>query len=259
MKARGIRHVPVLDDDRRLIGIHFLEALIGTTEKPNVAVIMAGGEGRRLRPLTDSRPKPMVEVAGRPILERIVLHLVGYGIKRIFISVNYLAELIRSHFGAGERFGCSIEYLHEERPLGSGGALALLPRTLTHPLLVMNGDLVSQFDVARLLQHHANACAAATIAARHHQVEIPFGVLSLRDGCLDALTEKPTSHYLINAGIYVLEPELLELVPQGRFFPITTLFEQLLEQRRRVAVYALEEDWIDVGRREDLARANGAD
>src|SRR5690606_4467485 len=106
MKARGIRHVPVLDRDRRLLGIHFLEALIGTAEKPNAAVIMAGGEGRRLRPLTDARPKPMMEVAGRPILERIVLHLVGYGIRRIFISVNYLAEIIRGHFGAGDRFGC---------------------------------------------------------------------------------------------------------------------------------------------------------
>ena len=259
MKARGIRHVPVLDAERRLVGIHFLEALIGTTEKPNVAVIMAGGEGRRLRPLTDSRPKPMVEVAGRPILERIVLHLVGFGIKRIFLSVNYMAEMIRGHFGAGERFGCSIEYLHEQTPLGSGGALSLLPRDLQHPLLVMNGDLVSQFDVARLLEHHRAEAAAATLAARHHRVDIPFGVLEMRAGRLEALAEKPSAHFLINAGIYVLEPQLLDLIPSGKFFPLTGMFDRLLAERRKVAVYRLEEDWIDVGRREDLARANGRD
>jgi NDP-sugar pyrophosphorylase family protein len=257
MRARSIRHVPVLDRDRRLLGIHFLEALLGTMEKPNVAVIMAGGEGRRLRPLTDSRPKPMMEVAGRPILERIVLHLVGYGIKRIFISVNYLAEVIREHFGNGERFGCAIEYLHESRPLGSGGALSLLPRGMEHPMLVMNGDLVSQFDVSRLLDHHERERAAATVAARHHRIDIPFGVLEVRDGRLEALNEKPSTHFLINAGIYVLEPQLLGRVPAERFYPLTTLFEQLLAEGRTVSVYPLEEDWIDVGRREDLSRANG--
>jgi dTDP-glucose pyrophosphorylase len=259
MKARTIRHVPVLDAGRRLIGIHFLEALIGTSEKPNAAVVMAGGEGRRLRPLTDSRPKPMMEVAGRPILERIVLHLVGYGVKRIFIAVNYLAEMIQSHFGSGEQFGCTIEYLCEDQPLGSGGALSLLPRDLAHPMLVMNGDLVSQFDLSRMLEHHARERAAATIAARHHQVDIPFGVLDTRDGALQALTEKPSAHFLINAGIYVIEPTLLDLIPPGRFYPITSLFEQLLAQQKKIAVYHLEEDWIDVGRREDLSRANGRD
>lgn len=257
MKARTIRHVPVLDGARRLVGIHFLEALIGTTEKPNAAVIMAGGEGRRLRPLTDSRPKPMVEVAGRPILERIVLHLVGYGIRHIFISVNYLADTIRQHFGAGERFGCRIEYLQEERALGSGGALSLLPRRLDHPLLVMNGDLVSQFDVSRMLDHHRQERAAATLAARHHQVDVPFGVLEVRDGRLERLTEKPSAHFQINAGIYVLEPEVLELIPSDRFYPMTNLFERLLTEGRKVAVYPIEEDWIDVGRRDDLSRANG--
>ena len=257
MKARSIRHVPVLDAGRRLVAIHFLETLLGTAEKPNAAVIMAGGEGRRLRPLTDARPKPMMEVAGRPILERIVLHLVGYGVKRIFIAVNYLAPMICEHFGAGERFGCTIEYLRESEPLGSGGALSLLPPGLEHPLLVMNGDLVSQFDVSRLLDHHRREQAAATLAARHFQVEIPFGVLETQDGLLRALSEKPSAHFLINAGIYVLEPALLDMIPAGRFFAMTSLFERLLADGRPVSVYRIEEDWIDVGRREDLARANG--
>src|SRR5512146_1236653 len=146
MKARRIRHVPVVDVQHRLLGVHFLEVLLGTAEKPNSAVIMAGGEGRRLRPLTDRLPKPMVAVAGRPILERIVLQLVGYGICHIYISVNYLAEMIVDHFGDGSHFGCAIEYLREREPLGTGGPLSLLPHPPEHPLIVMNGDLVTQID-----------------------------------------------------------------------------------------------------------------
>ena len=256
MRARRIRHVPVLGIGRKLLGIHFLETLLGTADKPNIAVIMAGGEGRRLRPLTDRVPKPMVPVAGRPILERIVLHLVGYGIKRIYISVNYLAEVIMGHFGDGQRFGCSITYLNESAPLGTGGPLSLLGEPQQHPLLVMNGDLVTQVDISRLLQFHERQRSCATLAARHYSVEIPFGVVTQRDDQLLELTEKPTPHYLINAGIYVLDPDVLALVPAGTFFPITVLFEKLLALKRRVAVYSIEEDWIDVGRREELKRAN---
>ena len=257
MRARSVRHVPVLDRRRRLIGIHFLETLLGTANKPNAAVIMAGGEGSRLRPLTERVPKPMVPVAGRPILERIVLHLVGYGIKHIYISVNYRAGVITRHFGDGRRFGCAIEYLRETRPLGTGGALSLLPRRQQHPLIVMNGDLVTQVDISRLLLFHARKKAAATLAARHYQLDIPFGVVTQRDNRLLELVEKPSSHHLINAGIYVLAPRVLPLVPANTFYPITTLFETLLARKQRVAVYPIEEDWIDVGRREELDRARG--
>ncbi len=259
MKARGIRHIPVVDRERRLVGIHFLETLLGSAEKPNMAVIMAGGEGRRLRPLTDRIPKPMVPVAGRPILERIVLQLVGHGVKRISISVNYLAEVITEYFGDGARFGCSITYLRERAPLGTGGGLSLLRERPQHPLLVMNGDLVTQIDVTRLLDFHAREKAVATLAARHHQIDIPFGVVTQRDNQLLELLEKPSPQYLVNAGIYVLEPELLALVPADRFFPITSLFETLLARKQRVAVYPIEEDWIDVGRHEELERARGGD
>lgn len=257
MKARSIRHMPVLDRKRRLIGVHFLEVLLGTGDKPNTAVIMAGGQGTRLRPLTEQLPKPMVAVAGRPILERIVLHLVGYGIKRIYISVNYRANVITRHFGDGSRFGCAIEYLRENKPLGTGGALSLLPRHQQHPLLVMNGDLVTQVDVSRLLQFHSRKKAAATLAARYHQVEIPFGVVTQRDNLLLKLVEKPSTQHLINAGIYVIEPRVLRHVPARTFYPITTLFEALAARRQRVAVYPIEEDWIDVGRRDELDRARG--
>src|SRR5262249_38813126 len=155
------------------------------------------------------------------------------------ISVNYLADIITQHFGDGQRFGCAITYLRESVPLGTGGPLSLVPEAQQHPLVVMNGDLVTQVDISRLLQFHERQGAAARLAARHYPVEIPFGVVTQRDDQLVELSEKPTPHYLINAGIYVLDPDVLPLVPAGVFFPITALFEKLLAGKRRVAVYPI--------------------
>ncbi len=220
---------------------------------------MAGGEGRRLRPLTDRTPKPMIRVAGRPMLERIVLLLVGHGIRHIYVAVNYMADAIVDHFGDGGRFGCRIEYLRETMAHGTGGALSLLPRPPSEPLIVMNGDLVTQVDIGRLLAFHAREGVAATLAARHYQTEIPYGVVAERAGRLHELVEKPTADYLINAGIYVLDPAVLSLVPKETFFPITDLFAKLLARQLPVAVYQVEEDWIDVGRRDETSRGPSAE
>lgn len=257
MKALVIRQMPVIDTDGKLVGLHFFNDLLGTTIKPNVAVIMAGGKGTRLRPLTENCPKPMILVAGRPILERVVLHLVGYGIRKIYLSINYLGERIESHFGDGSRFGCSIEYLREEKALGTGGALSLLPGDIEHPLVVMNGDQITQADIGKMLVVHAQKKATATIGVRHYQVEIPFGVVQQEGGKLLALQEKPTSHYLVNTGIYVINPETISLVPKDEEFPITSLFDLLLEHKMTVGVHHIEEDWIDVGRHDDLRKASG--
>jgi len=257
MKARSIRHVPVLDDRQRLIGIHFLEELIGTSVRPNVAVIMAGGRGVRLQPLTETCPKPMIPVAGRPILERVILHLVGYGIRRIYLSINYLGNMIESHFGDGTRFGCEIRYLREGKALGTGGPLSLLPEHPEHPLIVMNGDQVTQVDIARLLEFHEREQVDATIAIKPYQVEIPYGVV-LKDGNrLTELQEKPTACYLINTGIYVLNPGVLPLIPRDQEFPITGLFDIMRDREMPIGVHSIEEDWIDVGRHDDLKKAKG--
>jgi dTDP-glucose pyrophosphorylase len=257
MKARMIRQVPVLDAQRRLVGIHFLNDLLGTAVRPNAAVIMAGGRGQRLLPLTENCPKPMIPVAGRPILERTVLHLIGHGVRKIYLAINYLGERIESHFGNGERFGCTIEYLREEKPLGTGGALALVPDALTDPIVVMNGDQITQVDIGKLLDTHAAHGVDATMGVRHYQIEIPYGVVREEDGRLVAMQEKPSAHYLINAGIYVVEPRVLQRVPRDVEFPITGLFEQLVADQRPVAVHYIDEDWIDVGRHDDLRRATG--
>lgn len=257
MRARRIAQIPVLDQRGRLRGVHLLQELIGAAQRPNWAVIMAGGRGSRLRPLTDRIPKPMLPVAGRPILERLVLHLTGHGIRRIFLSVNHLAEVIERHFGDGSRHGCRIEYLHDPGPVGTGGALGLLPQRPREPLLVLNGDLITQVDVGQLLDFHVRGRFTVSVGLRPHRVEIPFGVVRLRGRRVVELREKPTEHMLVNAGIYVVSPSALRLVPRGREFPMTELIRRCQERERGVGGYVIEDEWLDVGRHEELRKARG--
>lgn len=258
MRARHIEHLPVLDERGRLVGLHLLHELLGATPRPNWAVIMAGGRGTRLYPITQHVPKPMVTVAGRPILERLVLHLVGYGIRRIYLAVNYLAEMIEAHFGDGRAFGCEIHYLREDRALGTGGPLALLPETPEHPLLVMNGDLVTTADISRLLAFHARGSYAATFGLRSYAVEIPFGVATVRGDRVVGLREKPTERMHVSAGIYVLSPPVLSLIPRDIEYPITELFAACLRRRMPLGAHVIEDEWVDVGRPQELSRARGA-
>jgi dTDP-glucose pyrophosphorylase len=257
MRARSVRQIPIVDGAGRLVGLHLLDELLGATLRANWAVIMAGGRGTRLRPLTESLPKPMLRVAGRPILERLVLHLMSGGIRRIFLSVNYLAEVIEDHFGDGARFGCQIEYLRESKALGSGGALSLLPELPTAPLLALNGDLVVQFDVGRLLAFHDQGRFDATVAHHEHTHTVPFGVLEVAEHRVTSLREKPTYSWRANAGIYVLSPELVARVPREVDFPLPALIDQCLERREAVGAFPVDGDWIDVGRLPELSRARG--
>lgn len=257
MRARAIEQVPVIDTHGRLCGLHSLHDLIGAAERPNWAVIMVGGKGTRLGPLTEQVPKPMIPVAGRPILERLVLHLLGYGIRRIFLAVNHLAHVIEDHFGDGRQFGCHIDYLRESKPLGTGGALSLLPSVPETPTLVVNGDLVTQFDVGRMLLFHAEGGYAATFGLRPHSIEIPFGVAKVRGGQLLELREKPTERMLINAGIYVLDPSAVRMIPGDREFPIIELLDRCAQKNMKVGAHVIQDEWLDVGRHEELRRARG--
>lgn len=257
MKANRIGSVPIVDLKKHLIGIHFLPDLIGASPRPNIALIMAGGQGKRLEPLTKNCPKPLVKVAGRPILERIILHLVGYGVKKIYISINYLGRMIEQYCGNGKTFGCEINYLKEKKFLGTGGALSLLPKKIKEPIIVINGDLVTQVNLDRLLKLHQQNKFVATMGVKPYQIEIPFGVIKNNKNRLIELHEKPINQYLINAGIYVINPEILNLVPRNQEFPITSLFENLLKKKKKTGIYVIEDDWVDVGRREDLRKASG--
>jgi dTDP-glucose pyrophosphorylase len=265
MRARRLAQIPEVDSQGRLIRLHVMQEILGANPKSNLAVVLAGGRGTRLGALTKSIPKPMLSVAGRPILERLVLHLVGSGLHHIALSVGYLAEEIIDHFGDGEKFGCSIEYLREDpsKPLGTGGPLRLLlerAEPVTEPLLVMNGDLISSFSVDALLAVHEATEALLTLALTEYVHDVPFGMASLHDEephRVIALQEKPRWTGLANAGIYCVSPQLLKHIPAGRPFPITELAEGCLARNERVSAWRMTSEWQDIGRPLELARARG--
>jgi dTDP-glucose pyrophosphorylase len=256
MQARKIRHVPVIGSSGELKRIHLLSSIIGSNDLPNWAVIMAGGKGTRLRPLTEHLPKPMIKVAGRPILERLILHLVGHGVKRIFLSVNYMSDVIEEHFKDGADFGCSIEYLREDEPLGTGGSLSLLPELPSDPVLVMNGDLVMQVNLERMLQFHHEGGYSATMGVKPYHHEVPFGCVETNKGKIVSIREKPSIDRLINAGVYAISPDVLKAIPKS-FYPITELFQQTVEKGGSCGAFVIDEDWMDVGRMDDLNKAQG--
>lgn len=257
MQSRRIGQVPIVDAERRLWGLHLLHDMLGTTARPNWAIIMCGGRGTRLGSLTQQTPKPMLRVAGRPILERIVMHLVGFGVRRIFLAVNYLAEQIEAHFGNGRRFGCDIDYLRETTELGTGGALSLLPERPTAPLLVMNGDLVTQFSVEAMLGFHERGGQRATMGVRRYFHTVPFGCVELDGDRISQFDEKPTLTRLVNSGIYVIDPGLLERVPAGVPYNMPQLLGTCLERNEPVRAFEIVDDWIDVGQRDQLKQARG--
>lgn len=254
MQARTIEQVPILDGEGHLIGLHLIHELLGAVERPNWAVIMAGGQGTRLRPYTEHVPKPMLKVAGRPILERLVLHLVGFGIKRIYLSIHYLGHQIEEHFEDGSRFGCRIEYLREEQPLGTGGALTLLPEKPQQPLIVMNGDLVTQANLNDMLTYHNQGGQVATLGVRRYVHYVPFGCVEVDGNRLLKIEEKPPISRLINCGIYVLEPRLLERIPKAPF-ALPNLLDDCIQDGNQVAIFEIADDWIDVGQHEQLRDA----
>ena len=255
MRARRIGAIPVVDGDGRPVGLHLLQTFLEPVERTNRAVVMAGGQGVRLRPLTETVPKPMLRVAGRPILERIVLHLVGSGITRISISVNYLGHVIEEHFEDGARFGARIDYLREDQPLGTAGALGLLPEPPTEAVLLMNGDLVTNADVGGLLDAHAAAGAVATIGVRRYLHAVPFGCVERDGDRVVRLVEKPTVEREVNSGIYALSPSAVGRVRPGIALSMPELIDGLLADGLRVGAFEIEDDWIDVGQREQLAQA----
>jgi len=257
MRARTFQQIPIVDEAGQLVGLHLLREILGASIRPNWAVVMAGGRGERLRPITDSIPKPMIKVAGRPILERIVLHLVGFGIRRIFLSVNYMGDMIEGYFKDGAELGCTIEYMKEKKPLGTGGALSLLPEKPDHPVLMLNGDLLTQFNIGNMLAFHADGGFKATVGVHEYVHTVPYGVVEREGDRITGIREKPTQTWLANAGIYVFEPDLVERVPKDTYFPLPTLVEECLDRGESVGAFPIKEDWIDVGHPKELRKARG--
>jgi len=255
MRDGRVKQLPIVDKDGRLVGLELLDDMLSAPKAENWVVIMAGGLGTRLRPITEDIPKPLVPVGGRPVLETIIEQLAGQGFTRIFLAVNYLADQVRHHFGDGSRWGVRIDYLEEETRMGTAGALTLLPARPTAPFLVMNADLVTDIDFRRLLGFHGDQTADATMCVREYKFQVPYGVVETQGNRITTLTEKPTHSYFVNSGIYALEPEVLDLVPHGHFYDMTTLFDDLLARDGHGVVFPVHEYWIDIGQFDDLEKA----
>lgn len=256
MRHERVRHMPIVDFAGRVVDLVALDKLLGPTQQPYPVVIMAGGEGTRLRPLTEHTPKPMLDVGGQPILETIVRRCAASGFSEFYISVNYQAGVIKHHFGDGRHLGVDITYLEEMSPLGTAGPLGQLPRGITTPVLVLNGDILTKMDPARLIEFHRDASAVATMGVREYEFQIPYGVVDIDDNEIRGLREKPVSRQFINAGIYVLEQGALDLLPRDAASDMPALFTACRAEGLKTLAFPIREYWVDIGHIDDYRRAN---
>jgi len=255
MQANAIHALPVVDESRHVTGLHLLNELLTPNQRPNIMVIMAGGQGTRLRPHTENCPKPMLRVSGKPMLEHIIERAKSEGFHHFVIAIHYLGHMIEEYFGDGSRWQVQIEYLREDKPLGTAGALGLLNPRPALPFIVSNGDVLTDVHYGELLDFHCRHGAASTMAVRLHEWQHPFGVVRTKGVDIIGFEEKPIARSHINAGIYVLEPSALSVLNPDELCDMPTLFSRLQDQTRRTIVYPMHEPWLDVGREEDLTRA----
>jgi dTDP-glucose pyrophosphorylase len=257
MLARSIRHLPIVDARHRLVDVLFLEEQIAPPPLPAPAVIMAGGEGRRLRPLTEFTPKPLITVGGKPLVEFMIERLRRAGITEIIVAVHHKSEMIRERLGDGSRLGVRIDYVLEPTPLGTMGVLPLLRDRLTQPFFVVNADILTKCDFRAMWEFHGRqGHAAMTVGVSTHQVEIPYGEFTLQGERVTRVEEKPRKEFPVNAGIYLLDPSAIALVAAGEYFDATDMIRILLDSGRVVAAHLIREYWLDIGRLPDLEQAN---
>lgn len=255
MQVNKVHQLPVVGEDRRIVGLHVWDELMIPGKRSNLVVIMAGGQGTRLRPHTESCPKPLLLVAGRPMLEHIIERAKGEGFEHFVLAIHYLGHMIEDYFGDGSRWQVKIDYLREESPLGTAGAIGLLNPRPDVPFLVTNGDVLTDIHYGELLDFHCRHSASATMAVRLHEWQHPFGVVRTKGVDIIGFEEKPVTRSHINAGIYVLEPGATDVLNAGEHCDMPTLFSRLQERTARIIVYPMHEPWLDVGRVDDLERA----
>lgn len=249
-----LRQLPILDNDNKVVDLVMIDDLIPAQDLPLQAVIMAGGLGTRLRPLTEDLPKPMLPLGGKPLMERMIKQLRQVGIRRVNVTTNYKPERISDYFGDGSSFGVELNYVNEYKPLGTGGALGLID-TPTEPMLVINGDILTQVDFRAMLAYHQEQRAVMTVGVRQYDIKVPYGVIECEGSRVCALKEKPRINLLVNAGIYLLEPKVYKFIPNGEHFNMTDLIQWLLDSNYIVASFPIIEYWLDIGQHADYEQA----
>ena len=246
MQSHSVRQIPVLDEARRVVNLITIEELLPQNTLPVTAVVMAGGFGTRLRPLTEDIPKPMLPVGGKPLLEHILGQMRDSGVRHVNITTHYMPEKIVDYFGDGRQFGLEIDYVNEDRPLGTAGALGLMSPP-TETMLVINGDILTQINFRAMLKFHHEHQADLTVAVRYYEMQVPYGVLQCDGARVLGVQEKPIYNFLVNAGIYMIEPSAYAFIPHGTKFDMTDLIEKLTSENRTVVSFPIVEYWLDIG------------
>lgn len=256
MKRQHVNHIPLVNEKRQVIGLEIASQMLDIEKRDNLVVLMAGGRGERLKPLTENCPKPLLKVGGKPILETILNNFIEYGFYNFCISVHYRSEMVEDYFGDGSKWGINIRYIKEKKRLGTAGALGLLDENPEKPLIVMNGDLLTKVNFECLLNFHNSTYAAATMCLREYTFQIPFGVAVTEEHRLIRITEKPVEKFFVSAGIYVINPEVLRYIPKNSPMDMPNLFQGLVNDNREVAAFPIREYWLDIGRMGDFEKAN---
>ena len=257
LRQNKLRQIPIVDDAGCLLGLDTLDEFEFSPHRENTVLLMAGGFGSRLQPLTNECPKPMLKVGGRPILETIMLNFIESGFKKFIISLNYKGDMIREYFADGRGFGVSIQYIEEDKSLGTAGSLRLLPEIQKpHPLIVMNGDVLTKVNFDHLLDFHASNNSKATMGVREYNFQVPYGVLKLDRHRIVEIEEKPNHIFFVNAGIYVLDQDILNCLPDQERFEMPNLFEQLIKVGHHTAAFPIREYWLDIGQPNNLKQAH---
>ena len=255
-RVKKIHQIPIVDDNGNLIGIEILDELIKPKDKTNKVILMVGGLGTRLRPLTETTPKPMLKVGNKPILQTIVEKFAEYGYTNIIMCVNYKSHIIQDYFKDGSDFGVNIEYILENQRMGTAGALSLLKEKPNEPFFVMNGDLLTNVNFEHLHNYHIATNSIGTMCVREYDFQVPYGVVNIKDSKIASIEEKPTHKFFVSAGIYMLSSEVLNYIPENQFYDMPTLFEKIISEGKNAISFPLREYWLDIGKMEEYKKAN---
>lgn len=252
---KQIYQIPIVDNDGKFVKIEELSNLLKVNTKHNRVILMAGGLGTRLRPLTQDTPKPLLKVGNKPILETIIENFAKYGFVNITISVNYKADMIREYFGDGSEFGVNIDYIQESKRMGTAGALSLIKDRPQEPFFVMNADLLTNVNFEHLLDFHLIEHSVATMCVREYDYQVPYGVIEIEGSNIVSIEEKPIHKFFVNAGIYVLSPQIFEYIPKDQFYDMPTLFDDIIKDELKSISFPVHEYWLDIGRMSDFEQA----
>ncbi len=253
---KKIYQIPIIDNDGKLVGVEEVDELLKQKVKTNKVVLMVGGLGTRLRPLTENTPKPMLKVGNKPILETIILSFKKYGFVNIVLCVSYKSEIIEEYFKDGSEFGVNIEYVHENKRMGTAGALSLVREKLSESFFVMNGDLLTNINFERMMGYHMSNLSFATMGVREYDFQVPYGVVNVKGKDILSIEEKPMHKFFVSGGVYVLNEKVLDLIPDDAFYDMPTLFEKVISEKLKSISFPIREYWLDIGRVEEYEKAN---